>query len=382
MVGPVAGFLRAQVAYGDLQSLGQALRQAREARAMTLDEVEVQTRIRIKYLAALESGDLSVLPSVTHAKGFLRNYAQFLHLDANALVADLAALTGSATPPVTTLTAPPPRPAPSISRDTGSASVPSPFAEAAEPSSPTILPSSGPPVGGLGRTTYITADTRVGPAMPRGVARHAPYPLAVQPLPPEPEPPRIRSRLGRLMRSNLTIGIILLIGFAGIVWWASTQLSQVSVEDIVPTPAQPLFLEEFAGGMTVEPSLTFQPTSTPTPNLGVQFLDRVVLSMNVIQHTWMRVTVDGEIVFEGLVDPGVLLQYQGQETIGVLAGNAAALEINYNGQDIGSLGERGQVVERFFTVSGQITPTPTPTLTTTPTSVPTPTPRLSATPGE
>jgi cytoskeletal protein RodZ len=75
---------------GDLQSLGAMLRQAREQRALTFDEVETQTRIRVKFLQALESGDLSLLPSLAHARGFLRNYAQFLHLDANAIIAQLA----------------------------------------------------------------------------------------------------------------------------------------------------------------------------------------------------------------------------------------------------------------------------------------------------
>jgi hypothetical protein len=184
------------------------------------------------------------------------------------------------------------------------------------------------------------------------------------------------------MQSNLAVGIILLVGLVGIVWWATTQLSQVSVEGIVPTPEQSSFVEEFAGSATFEPLLTFEPTSTPPPNVGPQVMDRVVLTLNVTQHTWTRITVDGEVAFEGLVDPGTVLQYQGQDTIIVLTSNSAGVEVNYNGQEYGPLGGRGEVVERFFTVGGQITPTPTPTLTTTPTSVPTPTPRVSPTPGE
>src|SRR6185369_11136944 len=89
------------------QSLGQVLRHAREARALALDEVEMQTRIRVKYLQALESGDLSVLPSAAHARGFLRNYAQFLQLDTNTLLTEFNSLTGEGVAPVTTITAPP-----------------------------------------------------------------------------------------------------------------------------------------------------------------------------------------------------------------------------------------------------------------------------------
>ncbi len=96
--------------------------------------------------------------------------------------------------------------------------------------------------------------------------------------------------------------------------------------------------------------------------------------------TWTQVEVDGEAVFEGMNEPGEVLRYEGVEEIFIRTGNAAALNVNYNGQDIGPMGERGEVVERFFTVGGQITPTPTPTITPTNTGVPTPTPRPTATP--
>jgi cytoskeletal protein RodZ len=67
--------------------IGDLLREAREARGHSLEDVEKATRIRAKYLEALESGDFGVLPSATQARGFLRNYAQFLGLDAEAVLA-------------------------------------------------------------------------------------------------------------------------------------------------------------------------------------------------------------------------------------------------------------------------------------------------------
>lgn len=67
--------------------IGDLLREAREARGHSLEDVEKSTRIRVKYLEALESGDFGVLPSATQARGFLRNYALFLGLDAEAVVA-------------------------------------------------------------------------------------------------------------------------------------------------------------------------------------------------------------------------------------------------------------------------------------------------------
>ena len=57
----------------EAEVLGHQLRSAREARELSLDQVEQQTRIRAKYIEALEQGNHSALPSAVQARGFLRN---------------------------------------------------------------------------------------------------------------------------------------------------------------------------------------------------------------------------------------------------------------------------------------------------------------------
>ena len=74
--------------------IGQQLRAAREAKGLTLEDAERATRIRARYLVALEADDFTALPSEIQARGFLRNYAQFLGLPAAAFIADYAKLTG------------------------------------------------------------------------------------------------------------------------------------------------------------------------------------------------------------------------------------------------------------------------------------------------
>jgi transcriptional regulator with XRE-family HTH domain len=66
--------------------IGDALRSARERRGLTLAEVEAQTKIRGKYLRALEAEDWDVLPSAAYVKGYLRTYARLVGIDADALV--------------------------------------------------------------------------------------------------------------------------------------------------------------------------------------------------------------------------------------------------------------------------------------------------------
>ena len=65
--------------------IGQLLRQTRESKNLTLADVEAETRIRQRYLNALESGDWDDLPNPVAARGFLRRYATFLGLDPDEL---------------------------------------------------------------------------------------------------------------------------------------------------------------------------------------------------------------------------------------------------------------------------------------------------------
>ena len=68
-----------------MAALGDMLREAREAMGVSLAEAERETKIRAKYLAALEDDNLGNLPGAVYARGFLHNYAQYLGLDADVV---------------------------------------------------------------------------------------------------------------------------------------------------------------------------------------------------------------------------------------------------------------------------------------------------------
>ena len=63
--------------------LGDLLRGTREAKGLSLEQVEQDTRIRRKLLEALEQEAYEELPAPVFVKGFLRNYAMLLGLDAD-----------------------------------------------------------------------------------------------------------------------------------------------------------------------------------------------------------------------------------------------------------------------------------------------------------
>jgi helix-turn-helix protein len=66
--------------------IGTSLREARLRQGLDFPELEQGTKIRGKYLRALEDEQFDVLPAQTYVKGFLRSYAEFLGLDGQLYV--------------------------------------------------------------------------------------------------------------------------------------------------------------------------------------------------------------------------------------------------------------------------------------------------------
>ncbi len=69
-----------------MDQVGETLRQAREAKGLSLEQVEETTRIRRAYLQALENGDYGQLPAPVYVRGFIRNYAVYLGIDPRELL--------------------------------------------------------------------------------------------------------------------------------------------------------------------------------------------------------------------------------------------------------------------------------------------------------
>ena len=65
-----------------MTSIGESLRRARDDKGLDLDRVSDETRIAKRFILALEAEDFSVFPGDPYAIGFLRNYAEYLGLDA------------------------------------------------------------------------------------------------------------------------------------------------------------------------------------------------------------------------------------------------------------------------------------------------------------
>lgn len=70
-----------------MRTVGQILKEAREAKLYSLEDVEKHIKIRKELLEALESDDYSKLPPSTFIQGFIKNYGKFLGIDSQKLLA-------------------------------------------------------------------------------------------------------------------------------------------------------------------------------------------------------------------------------------------------------------------------------------------------------
>ncbi len=301
----------------DAEGLGQQLRAAREARELTLEEIEQATRIRARFLEAFETGAYEGLPGVVQARGFLRNYARFLKLDAESILVQYDAIQAA-----------------SAGRGfrlgrRGSGSRPAAVAASSE---------RGPV-----EVERLLAGTEGGPGRRIGLV--------------------LGAILGAVVIGVLCLGAVVLV--EGLL---NQQVEQGGPDLVSLLPTLP----------SATPSATFVPSATPPPDAvaaaaGPPITDRVVLVVNVVQRSWARFTADGVVQYEGIVTPGAVLQYQADQVLVVEASNGSGLDVVFNNQPIGLLGLRGEAIVTTFTPDLVLTPTPDlpPTATITPVPPPT-----------
>lgn len=78
----------------DVVTVGQRLREAREAKGLSVEDIAAQTRIPTRHLSSLETSDWDKLPAATYSIGFAKNYAGAVGLDRNEIGEQLRAEMG------------------------------------------------------------------------------------------------------------------------------------------------------------------------------------------------------------------------------------------------------------------------------------------------
>ena len=278
--------------------IGSQLRAAREAKGLTLEQAYKSTRIKAAYLEAIEANRIDALPGLVQARGFVRSYANYLGIDGEGLAAAL---------------------------DSGTV----------------VMPIANQPIAAKSSVPPAAKPLTSTPLKP------------VTPIPDRPQTPA-RSDPLRSPRATFT---------------PSTDSSSTGAAGL-PTPlliagAALLFLlgailiiTALSGGAKPSPSPAAQINVPLSASLAVarptslpQSAGPISITLAAREHVWVRVTLDGQTAFEGLMLPQTTQSWQAKDQLIVESGNAAALTATYLGRS-SLLGNRGQVVARAWGHAG------------------------------
>ena len=111
-------------------------------------------------------------------------------------------------------------------------------------------------------------------------------------------------------------------------------------------PPQPV-----ASASPTTPAEVTSPTTAPSPSPSPTF-EGVNLLLAFEDASWVRIQVDGQDVETGTIQAGETRTLQGKESVTIRFGNAGGVRAELNGQDLGTMGKRGEVVNVTFTPQG------------------------------
>lgn len=342
-----------------MNELGQMLREAREAREMSLAEAESQTRIRQKFIAALEAEEWDLLPNDVTIRGFLRKYAAFLGLEEDTVLqlfqqrvkpagvqAEIAAL--------------------SSAREVDYRPIEMNLA-----SSPLrTLPRGWLPAALIG--ALLLAGALLLLFRPQFISnllampRDLPAPGDVIAL-EATATPTATAEVDRITATPT----------------ATTQPTATPVQTSTATPTvttaltTTLPLTSTAGVTTTVPVQAFQPA------------DKIVLDLEITARSWIRLLTDNGLATEAVLEPGTKQTWEARQSMVLRTGNAAGVIVKINGQTQPQLGGTGEVIEMQWQLADGvitvITPAPAqpatqPAQQPAPTDTPVPAPAATVAP--
>lgn len=285
--------------------IGALLEKTRKERELSLDQVEQATKIRKRYLRGLEQGDYGALPDAVYARGFLKTYANYLGLDGEELAEQLKIRRK-------------PRRERRIDyadfRKTG-------FDEAL------INP------GGLAgtdrrRVSGATIVTIIASVLVIALVIGALYYVGKgsQTSTPDGKRPSGTSQKsdspGADKASNAK---------------ASNELKSGSGNASEDKPKK-----------QTDSATAGKDTKSTKPEKPLDSL-RVAVRVKG-SPSWCSIQSDGKVAYQEVAQPGFSQMFEAKQKIVITTGNAGALAVEVNGQDIGPLGGEGQVVTRDFTL--------------------------------
>ena len=288
-------------------SIGDTLRSAREAKGISLKQAEDDTKIRKRYLQALEDGDYEIIPGRVYAKGFLRNYAGYLGLNQEEIMMEFKLLS---IPVKENYQGPKMEPAFSKRRSNNRSDKRAYLV--------TVL------VAVMAIVTLVVFnslykdrdtglnDTGRAPGTEQGEVNKN-----------TSDKPDNKPSNEQVNQSAYNSG--------------SMNPANGSTQGTTPAPGAP------PDGQA----------STPLGNVNITLNGKD-------EVCWARVTVDGTVEYTGNINPGESKTFTGAGKIIVRLGKANAVEVIYNGQNLGILGTKSNPITKEFTSHTSFSPVTEP----------------------
>lgn len=314
-----------------MNELGQMLREAREARDISLAEAEAQTRIRQKFIAALEAEEWDLLPNEVTTRGFLRKYTAFLGLDEEAAVQLFQQRPGTGHAQ-TEINLP-------AQRDVDYRPIEMNLA-----SSPLrTLPRGWLPAALIG--ALLLAGVLLLLLRPQFISNLLAMPRAL-PAPGDVialEPTATPTATAQVDRITATPT-------------ATIQPTATPVKTATATPTTTTVLTGTVA-LTTTTGIT-----TTVPAQAFQPADKIVLDLEITARSWIRLLTDNGLATEAVLEPGTKQTWEARQSMVLRTGNAAGVVVKINGQTQPQMGGTGEVVEMQWQLADgvitAITPVP------------------------
>lgn len=279
-----------------METLGEYLRNRRQAKNISLEQIAQITKINISYLHAIERDEFHRLPAPAFTRGFLKLYAQCIGVDPGEVVLRF------------------------------NRSV-----QGEDETGPSLRP--GRRHGRLPRRLVVFAVACLVIAGTFLAVGHRTKKTRIER--PRQEVPSVPSE------EQQSIG--------------ATEEPVAAGGHEVPEDALPQGNEIQAQSEPVGETVMAEspPTSSGVSPVSPETAPAIALLVDTVERTWVRVSVDRNPPFEVMLHPGERVIWKGSERIHLRIGNAGGIRITYNGTPLGDLGRSGEVVEREFPVPHQ-----------------------------
>ena len=331
-------------------SFGERLQREREMRGITLEQMSEATKITSRCLRALEEEEFDKLPGGIFNKGFVRAYAHHVGIDEDQAVADfIAASGGEKDQPLPD----PPEPRAVVlgqQRAEGELNWRA-FALLA-----VLLATAGTAIWKLGpsavhklygaltaRSDRAPVSASVGPQSAPDTAFPASPSVAQKaPAAPTPAPDPVPQ------------------GAPAVPPPTSSLSAQSAPEVAVPAPSPPPVAEKKsrakAKAKAVEVAAVRRQAASPAPASAAapsQTASRsFVVQVRATEDAWVQIVADGKLFSEGVLVPPAEKRVRAAKAVIIKTGNAAGVEVSFNGQPLPPLGEENQMATVTLTAAG------------------------------